>query len=108
MEYYERAFGYLNSKGFNQKKIIFTDDEKLAKEAFPNETILSSTHLKSPFDNLFLMGKAKALIGANSSFSLWAGFSVNSRDGICIFPQNWFGKNDMRDLSPVPANFLKF
>ena len=108
VEYYEKALGYLNSKGFNQTRIIFTDDEKLAKEAFPNETIFTSSNLKSPFDNLFLMGKAKAIIGANSSFSLWAGLSVNSRDGICIFPQNWFGKSDMRDLSPVPENFVRF
>ena len=108
LEYYEKAFGYLESKGFGQQKIVFTDDEKLAKEAFPKEIIFTSSNLRNPFDNLFLMGKAKALIGANSSFSLWAGLSVNSRDGICIFPQNWFGKQNMRDLSPVPANFLRF
>ena len=108
IEYYEEAIRYLDSKGINQSKIIFTDDEKLAKEAFPNEIIFTNSDLKSPFDNLYLMGKARAIIGANSSFSLWAGLSVNSRGGICIFPQKWFGRKDMLDLSPVPPDFLKF
>lgn len=108
LEYYEEALRYLDSKGINQTKIIFTDDEKLAKEAFPNEIILTDSDLKSPFDNLYLMGKAKAIVGANSSFSLWAGLLVNSRGGVCIFPQKWFGRKDMRDLSPVPPDFLKF
>ena len=108
MEYYEKASKFLNSNGFSQTKVIFTDDEKLAKEAFPNEIVITNANLKSAFDNLYLMGKAKAIIGANSSFSLWAGFSIKSREGVCIFPQKWFGRDDMRDLSPVPPNFLKF
>ena len=108
MEYYEKALGYLDSKGCTLTKIVFTDDELLAKKAFPNEIIISDSTLSNPFDNLYFMSKAQAIIGANSSFSLWAGFSVNSRDGICIFPKNWFGSDDMRDKSPVPSDFLRF
>lgn len=108
MEYYEKALIYLDSKACNHKKIVFTDDEVLAKEAFPNEIIISESKLTDPFDNLYLMSKAQAIIGANSSFSLWAGFSVNSRGGICIFPKKWFGRGDMSDKSPVPSEFLKF
>jgi hypothetical protein len=108
MEYYGKALSYLESKGFTLPKIVFTDDEELAKEAFPNEIIISQSKLEDPFDNLYIMSQAQAIIGANSSFSLWAGFSVNSREGICIFPKNWFGSDDMRDKSPVPSDFLQF
>ena len=108
MEYYEKALNHLDSKGCNFPKIVFTDDGVLAKEAFPNYIIVSESELKDPFDNLYIMSKARAIIGANSSFSLWAGFSINSRDGICIFPKHWFGGNDMRDKSPVPSDFLQF
>ena len=108
MEYYGNALSYLDSKGCTLPKIVFTDDETLAKEAFPNEIIISQSNLEDPFDNLYIMSQARAIIGANSSFSLWAGFSVNSRDGVCIFPKNWFGSDDMRDKSPVPSDFLQF
>ena len=108
MEYYERAMTYLDSKGCNLPRIVFSDDEVLAREAFPNYAIISQSELKDPFDNLYFMSKAHAIIGANSSFSLWAGNFINYRDGICIFPKNWFGEGDMRDKSPVPSDFLRF
>ena len=108
MEYYEKALNYLDSKYSNFAKIVFTDDEVLAKKAFPNEIIISESKIAEPFDNLYFMSKARAIIGANSSFSLWAGFSVKSRNGICIFPKNWFGSDDMKDKSPVPMDYLRF
>ena len=74
----------------------------------PNEIIISGSFLMDPLDKLYFKSKAQAIIGSNSSLSLWAGFSVNSRDGNCIFPKSWFGSDDLRDKSPVPTDFVRF
>ena len=106
-EYYLSAIQYLEAVGLDLEKVVFTDDELLAKEVFPNYTILTESQLASPFDNLHMMSEGQAIIGANSTFSLWASFLLNARGGICIFPKVWFGKGFMEKLSPVPLNFIR-
>ena len=106
-EYYLHAIQYLEDNGLILEKVVFTDDEVLAKEFFPNYTILTESQLTNPFDNLHMMSKGEAIIGANSTFSLWAGFLLNARGGICVFPQAWFGKGFMEKLSPVPLNYIR-
>jgi hypothetical protein len=106
-EYYLSAIQYLEVVGLYLEKVVFTDDELLAKEVFPKYTILTEAQLASPFDNLHMMSEGQAIIGANSTFSLWASFLLNARGGICIFPEVWFGKGFMEKLSPVPPNYIR-
>lgn len=107
-EYYENASNYLGAKGIVHKKVIFTDDEALAREVFPNDLILTQRDLVEPFDTLYLMSVGEAIIGANSSFSLWAALLCSASGGVCVFPNKWFGEGDLQDLSPVPTHFVRF
>ena len=105
--YYEKALSRLCELGLDAEKVVFTDDEILARELFPTYPILSQNDLIEPFDNIILMSQGEAIIGANSSFSLWAGFLLNAKGGTCIFPYRWFGSGFMENLSPVPPEFLR-
>ena len=106
-EYYENAFNYLGAKGITHKKVIFTDDLTLAREVFPKDLIVAQNNLAEPFDNLHLMSRGEAIIGANSSFSLWAALICSASGGVCIFPKKWFGEGNLRGLSPVPTHFIR-
>ena len=106
-QYYESSLTYLLSLGINSKRVIFTDDATLAREVFPNEIILTQDDLIAPFDTMYLMSKGEAIIGANSSFSLWAGFLLSAKGGACVFPSLWFGRGVLDNLSPVPPDFVR-
>lgn len=106
-KYYEKALHYLGKDGVDFKKVIFTDDELLALEMFPTDLVLTQKKLVNPFDNMYLMSQGEAIIGANSSFSLWAGFLRSASGGVCIFPNRWFGVGNLKNLSPVPTNFVQ-
>lgn len=106
-QYYQSALNHLNKYGLDFKKVIFTDDEMLAREMFPTDLVLTQDKLLNPFDNMYLMSQGEAVIGANSSFSLWAGFLRSASGGVCIFPNRWFGEGNLQNLSPVPTNFIQ-
>ena len=105
--YYEKALRRMSDLGIDHKKVIFTDDEPLARKEFPMDLILSQKDLAVPFDNMYLMSQGAAIIGANSSFSLWAAFLRKTNDGTCIFPNQWFGRGFMENLTPVPPEFIR-
>lgn len=105
--YYKKALNHLSKHGIDFKKVIFTDDELLAREMFPTDLVLTQKHLVNPFDNMFLMSQGEAIIGANSTFSLWASFLRNASGGVCVFPNRWFGEGNLQNLSPVPTNFIQ-
>ena len=106
-EYYSRAIGYLERQKINSKKVVFTDDERLAREFFPTDIVITSSLLENTFDTLYLMSRGEAIIGSNSTFSLWAGLLLNERGGVSIFPKTWFGKGNLANESPVPPNFIR-
>ena len=106
-EYYESALLHLRNLGIDYKIVVFTDDDSLAREVFPTDLILSQNVLREPFDNMYLMSKGEAIVGANSSFSLWAGFLLSAQGGTCIFPNRWFGGSGMENLTPVPPEFIR-
>jgi hypothetical protein len=106
-QYYEKALSRVSDLGIDLKKVIFTDDESLARKEFPTDLILSQKDLAAPFDNMYLMSEGAAIIGANSSFSLWAAFLRRTNGETCIFPNRWFGKGFMENLTPVPPEFIR-
>ena len=106
-QYYEKALRRVGDLGIDLEKVIFTDDESLARKEFPMDLILSEKDLPEPFDNMYLMSEGTAIIGANSSFSLWAAFLRKTNGGTCIFPNRWFGRGFMENLTPVPPEFIR-
>jgi hypothetical protein len=53
------------------------------------------------------MSKCKALIGANSTFSLWAGLIMNPKMKTRIFPKSWFTDKMISDKDIVPNLFIR-
>jgi hypothetical protein len=98
-EYYEKALQKIYSTCGVLRVVVFTDSPEFVTEVIPNhDLVISNTAQLSSMENMILMSNANALIGANSTFSWWAGLTMDE-DNIKIFPQNWFNnKVSVNDL----------
>jgi hypothetical protein len=81
----------LNSKDLVLR--IYTDDYKWAKSEFPvlfeGYTFDFSPEEYTDIDSLWTMSKHKYLIGANSTYSLWA-YYLNQKNTLwASFPKEW-------------------
>jgi hypothetical protein len=98
-EYYEKALKKIYSTCGVLRVVVFTDSPEFVDEVLPNhDLVISNTAQLSSMENMILMSNANALIGANSTFSWWAGLTMDE-DKIKIFPKNWFNdKISIEDL----------
>lgn len=98
-EYYERALSLVKSELQDIKIAVFTDSPEFVRSLVKqSDLIIDNKILMTPFENLFLMSKGSALIGANSTFSWWAGLLADESSKI-IFPEKWFlNGNSTADL----------
>jgi hypothetical protein len=108
-KYYLDALSHVEkSEQKVQKYVVFSDDPDEAKHIVPGAiSYIGPNELSSPAENLVLMSQCKSLVGANSSFSLWAGMLMKSESQIRIFPTPWFTKSDIRDADLVPPNYIR-
>jgi hypothetical protein len=108
-EYYQNALAKLKILDQTpQKIVVFSDDLEEARKVVPGAVLyIGSKELTSPAENLVLMSRCKALIGANSSFSLWAGMIMGSKNGIQLFPDPWFTKSGISDKDLLPQDFIR-
>lgn len=99
--YYLRALRELES--CYEEIFVFTDDLDWAQEIVTLEArFITKEKVGSAAENLVLMSKGKLLIGANSTFSLWAGILMDSPDVNKCFPQNWFHQARLNTSSLIP------
>lgn len=95
-EYYARSIAKARMDFPNLPIIVFTNDERFASvmldsiiglqyRFFPNANF-SAAHVVSQFS------KGTVIIGANSTFSYWAGMLSRSSE-LKIFPNEWFRNN---------------
>ena len=104
--YYSNALSYAQNRVGMKKIYVFTDDKKEALRMFPYaEQIISQNELSLPLENIILMSKFSVVIGANSSFSYWAGILNNK--GLKIFPEKWFAESSIDTQDLLPQNFVK-
>ena len=108
-EYYQSALAKLKILDETpQKIVVFSDDLEEARKVVPGAVLyIGSKELTSPAENLVLMSRCKALVGANSSFSLWAGMIMGSKNGIQLFPDPWFTKSGISDKDLLPQDFIR-
>ena len=108
-EYYRNALAKLKILDqAPQKIVVFSDDTEEARKVVPGAVLyVGSKELSSPAENLVLMSRCKALVGANSSFSLWAGMIMGSKNGIQLFPEPWFTKSGLSDRDLLPQEFIR-
>ena len=94
--YYDTAVNYMKSIGA-KTFIMFSDDILWCKERFKNNGFKFSE--ADEFTELMMMRACRYHIIANSSFSWWGSWNVNSN--CVIAPKQWFGPaipNDTKDL----------
>ncbi len=108
-EYYRNALAELkNLDRTPQEIVVFSDDINEARKIVPGAALyIGSQELTSPAENLVLMSRCKALVGANSSFSLWAGMIMSSKNKLQLFPEPWFAKSGPSDRDLLPQEFIR-
>ena len=107
--YYRRALEEMF--GIFQERlpyVVFSDEPYEAQSVIPGAlAYIGPDDIHSPAENMVLMSKCKGLIGANSSFSLWAGLIMNSKIKTRIFPKSWFTDKMISDKDIVPNHFIR-
>lgn len=107
--YYRRALEEMFA--IHQKKlpyVVFSDEPDEAQLVIPGAlAYIGPDDIHSPAENMVLMSKCKALIGANSTFSLWAGLIMNPKIKTRIFPKSWFTDKMISDKDIVPNLFIR-
>jgi hypothetical protein len=109
VDYYEKALeSVFQIEGRMTPFVVFSDEPEEARKVVPGAAAyLGPETLLSPAESMILMSRCKALIGANSSFSLWAGLLMMPQEKIRIFPNRWFAKHGIDDSDLVPTNFIR-
>ena len=105
LDWYQQAFGKMQSLVKNAKYFVFSDDPDWVtanlKLNAPTAYILPSADGKEAHD-LYLMSQCKHNIIANSSFSWWAAWLNPNTQKNIIAPKIWFSgaDHDTKDLIP--------
>jgi hypothetical protein len=88
--YYKSALNLALSEFPRAKIAVFSDDIVQAKKIVGNaDYLIDNSLLPSPVETMLLMSHANSIIGANSSFSLWAGY-LSDESNFNIYPRKWF------------------
>jgi len=106
-EYYRRAMGLVGLRSSSEMLVIFTDDENESRKLIPDADLyITNKILESPAENLLIMSLAKNLLGANSSFSLWAGFLADENT-LRVFPKPWFSREIPGEQDLMPTEYIR-
>jgi len=71
--------------------VVFTDSLEQSRQILPRaDAYIGPGTLSGPLDNLLAMSRASAIVGSNSSFSWWAGYLMDNRKCVRVFPKKWF------------------
>ena len=88
--------------GKGMKFVLFSDDRMEAEKTCDWADSIISSSFGSPSQPLWLMSRASAIIGSNSSYSWWSSFL--SPDGTpAIFPKPWFPGDTPSGKDVAPA-----
>jgi hypothetical protein len=103
IEYYRKAIVYMQKKLKLPHFYIFSDDISWAKENFSflkQKTVIEQCG--DEIDELHLMTQANHAIIANSTFSWWGAWLIDSKDKIIISPDTWVdaASCDVREIVP--------
>jgi len=105
-QYYEEALLDIQRDMPLANIVVFTDDISTSLTIIPEPDLILGPESKlSPAETVMLMSQASAIVGANSTFSWWAGFLSMKQEAEIIFPWPWH-KEQVRDrMSLIPEKW---
>jgi len=104
--YYTRALDLVDKNWRTQTIIGFSDDVEFAQMKLPFvNNWIGPRDLPSSAETLILMSSARALVGANSTFSWWAGYLMCAAGSQTIFPKKWFFADYLTEEDLMPPDF---
>ncbi len=100
--YYNDAIELMESKVYNPRYFIFSDDITWAHENLKISNAIYVNHNtgKKSFGDMYLMSLCKHNIIANSTFSWWAAWLNKFENKIVIAPGEWLNTKDCNELYP--------
>jgi hypothetical protein len=99
IEYYLESIEIIKRKIKNPKFFFFSDDIKWVKENFKN-TNFNFITTDDDVEEFLLLANCKNLIIANSTYSLWAAYLLETSNKIIIAPKFWGNFNYSQKLIP--------
>lgn len=106
MTYYQEALGKFPVDEY--QIVVFTNDIEFARSHFPQSYLfIGPADLPCAAENLILMSSASAIIGANSTLSLWAAFIMDESQEVKVFPQPWFKTRSLDTSKLVPIGYSR-
>jgi hypothetical protein len=106
MAYYQEALGRFSVDQY--QIVVFTNDVEFARSHFPPSYLfIGPTDLPCAAENLVLMSSASAIIGANSTLSLWAALIMDESQEVKVFPQPWFKTRSLDTSKLVPIGYSR-
>lgn len=94
LEYFKRGNDLLNTLGQRGERLVFTDSPELVKSELGNTNpfkVSGNHQTLSEAGTLLAMSKASSFVMSNSTFSWWAAWLMNRRNGgFVISPRPWF------------------
>lgn len=107
LTYYEIAMKKVREKHPEAQFFLFSDDVPWCK----SQTAFLDCHIvelrKSPdYVSLYLMTLCKSHIIANSTFSFWGAFLGMHKDGLNIYPRQWFANAAWNKPDFLPADWI--
>ena len=111
LDYYKKAFDYIDQKVDTPQYYFFSDDIKWCKETFgiqDNYHLIDFNQGSDSWQDMYLMTNCKHNIIANSSFSWWGAWLNNNKDKIVVAPNPWF-RTWSKDSSfdAIPDSWVK-
>jgi hypothetical protein len=111
-EYYKSAISEIWNSGKYHKVWLFSDEPNQAIERIPEEfrviTRVIENNQKDSAEILRIMTLCKGFVIANSTFSWWAAYLREDKEGVVVAPTPWFsGLSEPTDLIPPEWKRIK-
>ena len=111
-EYYQRAIRHVLSRIADPHFFVFSDEPERASDLIPlreeRMTHVTANDAVSDYEDFRLMSLCRHHVIANSTFSWWAAWAGNRRNGgIVVAPSPWFATGTRAFGEIVPASWTR-
>ena len=110
-DYYDRGIAEIGKQGGIDRIYVFSDDAAWCREnlslGFPTTFVGDEHSGPKGTGHLYLMGKCRSFVIANSSFSWWAAWLAESPGKIVVAPRRWFSDESVDSGDVTPSEWIR-